>query len=90
MKLGVNAAKIAHVIQVDSVVGNGTEKDPVRIVTQYWGLNGDLLFTVDNFANSEIKYNPLRKEQIIECVRDVNKSVANLSYEIEGMIQDLR
>ncbi len=41
---GVNKAKIVPVIKVEAVIGDGTEKDPVRIVIQYWDLKGQLLF----------------------------------------------
>lgn len=27
--------------------GNGTQADPTRVITQYWSLEGDLLFEED-------------------------------------------
>jgi hypothetical protein len=32
-----------QVIKVTSVAGNGTEDDPVHVVTEYWTLDGKLL-----------------------------------------------
>jgi len=44
--LRANATKSAKVIQVIETVairGTGTEKDPVRCITQYWDLEGNFL-----------------------------------------------
>lgn len=28
-------------------LGNGTPDDPIRIITQYWTMDGDLVFAID-------------------------------------------
>lgn len=39
--------------------GDGTENKPMRLVTQYWSMDGELLFTIDPmddpFSNVHIK-----------------------------------
>jgi hypothetical protein len=40
-------ARVIKVIETVSKKGNGTKKDPVRYVIQYWDLNGKLLSTHD-------------------------------------------
>lgn len=44
---GVKEAKVIHVIETKSVRGLGTEKDPARVVTQYWDLDGKFLAEMD-------------------------------------------
>lgn len=41
----IKEVKIKQIIETQILVGEGTEKDPVRIVTQYWDLDGNLLAT---------------------------------------------
>lgn len=43
----VKEAKVIQVIETKSVRGLGTEKDPVRVVTQYWDLDGKFLAEMD-------------------------------------------
>lgn len=45
---GVKSAKIIQVIETKAQKGIGIEKDPVREVTQYWDLKGNLLAESDN------------------------------------------
>lgn len=40
---GTVAAKIIEVIRTVSVVGKGTDDDPVREVAQYWTVDGRLI-----------------------------------------------
>lgn len=40
---GTDSAKVIPVIETKSPRGRGTEDDMVRIVVQYWSLNGKLL-----------------------------------------------
>lgn len=40
---GTDAAKVVEVIETESIVGTGTDADPVRIIKQYWSLKGELL-----------------------------------------------
>lgn len=50
---GTDSAKAAIMIKTISICGAGTEKDPVREITQYWDLYGKLIFTLDSFSNQE-------------------------------------
>lgn len=44
----MNTAKVMQVIQTTLLRrGEGVEGDPVRIITQYWSFEGDLLAEVD-------------------------------------------
>lgn len=45
------SAKVIQVIETKTVVGLGVQSDPVREITQYWGLDGCLLAKVDEFLN---------------------------------------
>ena len=40
---GVKGAKVIQVIETKAMRGLGTEKDPARVVTQYWDLDGKFL-----------------------------------------------
>lgn len=40
-------AKVIQVIETDVTRGKGVEGDPIRGVTQYWSLDGDLLAESD-------------------------------------------
>lgn len=44
---GVKEAKVIQVIETKSVRGLGTGKDPARVVTQYWDLDGKFLAEMD-------------------------------------------
>lgn len=44
---GVKEAKVIQVIETKSVRGLGTEKDPARVVAQYWDLDGKFLAEMD-------------------------------------------
>ena len=46
---GTDSAKIVQLIRTTGPVGNGTETDPVRRVEQYWTLEGEPLFTRDDY-----------------------------------------
>lgn len=39
--------KMEKLIKISFITGNGTEKNPTRIVIQYWDKKGNLLFTTD-------------------------------------------
>ena len=49
MMKGIQSAEVIQVIQTRSKRGEGTKKDPVRIVTQYWDFEGHLLAENDPF-----------------------------------------
>lgn len=44
---GTQSAKIVLVIETKAQRGLGTEKDPVREITQYWDLLGNFLAETD-------------------------------------------
>ena len=44
---GAKSAKVIQVIEVKAKRGLGTEKDPVREVTQYWDFEGNFLAEMD-------------------------------------------
>lgn len=51
---GCDAAKVIPVIKTESARGSGkSSEDPVRIVTQYWSLEGELLAENDPIARPE-------------------------------------
>lgn len=40
----MESAEIITLIVTTSKTGAGTDDDPVRIITRYWSLDGELLF----------------------------------------------
>lgn len=38
-------------------LGDGTELDPIRVITQYWDMDGNLLFEYDPHLGRVINYN---------------------------------
>ena len=44
---GVKGAKVNQVIETKAMRGLGTEKDPARVVTQYWDFDGNFLAEMD-------------------------------------------
>lgn len=44
---GTKSAKVIQVIETKAKRGLGTEKDPVREVTQYWDFDGNFLAEMD-------------------------------------------
>ena len=44
---GTRSAKVMQVIETKAERGFGTEKDPVREVTQYWDFDGNFLAEMD-------------------------------------------
>ena len=44
---GVTEAKVIQVIETRATRGLGTEKDPARVVAQYWDLDGNFLAEMD-------------------------------------------
>lgn len=44
---GTRSAKVIQVIETKAERGFGTEKDPVREVTQYWDFDGNFLAEMD-------------------------------------------
>ncbi len=54
---GTDSAKIISVIETKALRGKGTEKDPERIVTQYWGFDGKLLAEYDSVKEDKEAFN---------------------------------
>ena len=50
---GVKEVKVIQVIETKAMCGLGTEKDPARVVIQYWDLDGKFLAE----ANQDITSN---------------------------------
>lgn len=50
---GTDSAKVIQVIETHSLCGEGTTKDPCRIVTQYWDFEGNLLAENDSCAKEK-------------------------------------
>ena len=44
---GVKGANVIQVIETKAMRGLGTEKDPARVVTQYWDFDGNFLAEMD-------------------------------------------
>ncbi len=49
---GTDSAKVISVICTESLMGRGIEGDALRMVTQYWSLDGELLAVNDPEDNS--------------------------------------
>ena len=44
----VSECEVVQVIRTNLLRrGDGTEKDPIRVITQYWSMEGDLLWEHD-------------------------------------------
>lgn len=61
---GTKSAKVISVIETKAKRGLGTEKDPVREVTQYWGLDGKFL------AESDIEHCYATIKHDFDAVKD--------------------
>ncbi len=49
---GTDKAEVMQVIRTKSLLGEGTEKDPVRYIYQYWDFEGNLLAKYDTLEDS--------------------------------------
>lgn len=66
---GVKGAKVIQVIETKAMRGLGTEKDPARVVTQYWDFDGNFLAEMDLEACAplvEHEINAIRESMISE------------------------
>jgi hypothetical protein len=43
----IRQVEVVEVLKTVSVYGRGVAGDPVREITQYWTLDGELLLTID-------------------------------------------
>lgn len=50
---GTDKAEIIQVIKTESIIGEGTKKDPVRQIYQYWDFKGNLLANHDTLEDAE-------------------------------------
>ena len=65
------SAQIVEVIEVKTVKGKGTDKDPMRIIVEYWSKDGQLLAVNDpNFNLSELQSSHARVASICNCTVD--------------------
>lgn len=70
---GTKSAKVIQVIETVSKRGLGTEKDPVRDVTQYWDLDGNFLAEADNepqYLSDRIIWESERLKSFIESSKE--------------------
>lgn len=61
---GTRKARVIQVIETKALKGIGTEKDPVREVTQYWDLDGKRLAISDPHLalnNIEFEYRNVKE-----------------------------
>lgn len=49
---GTDKAEVIQVIKTISIMGEGTKKDPVRYIYQYWDFEGNLLASHDTLEES--------------------------------------
>lgn len=55
MARGVDKAEVVQVIKTTSILGKGTEKNPVRYIYQYWDFKGNLLANKDTLKDEIIE-----------------------------------
>lgn len=48
----VEYARIIQVIEVKTIIGDGTKENPVRVLFQYWDVKGNMLATYDSLEDS--------------------------------------
>lgn len=51
---GTDKAEVIQVIKTTSILGRGTEKDPVRLIYQYWDFKGNLLAKNDTLITGDL------------------------------------
>ncbi len=47
--MSIESVKEIKVIKTTAIIGEGTKENPVRVITQYWDLKGNLLATVHDY-----------------------------------------
>ena len=45
------SARLVEVVEVKTPKGEGTDKDPMRIITEYWSKDGQLLAVNDSYLD---------------------------------------
>lgn len=71
---GTKSAKVIQVIETKAKRGLGTKKDPVRIVTQYWDLDGNFLAEADNDPQYLSERSVWESERLIKIINDLKES----------------
>lgn len=71
---GIKSAKVIQVIETKAKRGLGTKKDPVRIVTQYWDLDGNFLAEADNDPQYLSERSVWESERLIKIINDLKES----------------
>lgn len=71
---GIKSAKVVQVIETKAKRGLGTKKDPVRIVTQYWDLDGNFLAEADNDPQYLSERSVWESERLIKIINDLKES----------------
>lgn len=51
MEFKSQSARLVEVIEVKTAKGEGTDKDPMRIITEYWSKDGKLLAVNDSYLD---------------------------------------
>lgn len=54
----VETAKVISLIKTSSTRGDGTSANPSRAITQYWSLDGKLLFEEDPVKQGQLSQHP--------------------------------
>lgn len=49
---GIRQVEVVKVIKTNTVIGKGTEEDPVRGVIQYWDMEGHMIAEEDDHEES--------------------------------------
>lgn len=62
---GLKKVKVIQVIETTSAIGNGTEQNPARCITQYWSLKGALLAERDEWK-SDVRISEQQEDEQLE------------------------
>lgn len=68
---GTKSAKVIRVIETKAERGLGTEKDPVRVVTQYWDFEGNFLAEMDADAQYLTELSMWESERLRGIIEDL-------------------
>lgn len=63
MRTPEQSACVVELIKTTSTRGRGTSADPVRIITQYWTLEGDFLFEFDPLICAQQSESEVRNDE---------------------------
>lgn len=70
---GTKSAKVIQVIETKAKRGLGTEKDPVRDVTQYWDLDGEFLAEADSDPVYLSELSAWESERLKKIINDLRE-----------------